>query len=161
MRMGKFCCAARRTLMSMAEGANDCLTKALDPLKVCIDRNVDLIELDKWLIYAATFVDITSGNGRVLERATFLAHLLMESLHEDFSIIGFGYKERDEDDKTSSCIDALLFCLNSIFRLDDIEKIFVLFAVLRGVKVGQSILGGASTAGLDRLLQNEIMVLLV
>ena len=159
--MEEFCSTARQTLMFVTQAVGGSPTTTLDSFRVCTERNAQLMKLDEWLCYAGKSTNITLGKGRVLERAAFLAHLLMECFEEDFIKIGNVYQDRPEASMPSACARLLMHCLRCVFALDDAEQLFVLFAMLRGDKVAQSILGDTSTAGLDRLLRNEVMVLLV
>ncbi|KAK7744731.1 hypothetical protein SLS62_010088 [Diatrype stigma] len=125
----------------------------------CEEHNVELMLIDSWLSYVGRTGEITNGPNDLLGSTPVLVQSLYEKLEDrfqdvDLSAEGGGYQRIKR-------LAGKVMQLLTKLMLSEPEKLYILVAFLRALKVCQCVRAGPSTSGLDQILLNDIQVHLV
>ncbi|CAN9163583.1 unnamed protein product [Alternaria alternata] len=122
-------------------------------------QNVELMRIDSWLSYVGRLNEISEGPHRLLHQTPALVYLLMQEFEIDFQNIDLSATEGGLQDIQGLAANVMDFLTDE--ELTEAEQLYVLVALLRGVKVAQCVLAGSDTAALDDILRKDVQAHLV
>lgn len=122
-------------------------------------QNVELMRIDSWLSYVGRLDEISEGPHRLLHQTPALVHLLMQEFEIDFHNIDLSATEGGLQDIQGLAANVMDFLTDE--ELTEAEQLYVLVALLRGVKVAQCVLAGSDTAALENILRKDVQAHLV
>lgn len=121
--------------------------------------NVELMRLDSWLSYVGRTNEIADGPNKLLRQTPALISLLIAEFELDFQNMDLSASEGGLQDIQGLSANIMDFLTDE--GLTEAEQLYVLVALLRAVKVGQSILAGANTDPLLDILLKDVQAHLV
>ena len=123
------------------------------------EMNVELMRLDAWLSYVGRVPEIADGPHRLLSQAPSFVQLLVEDFELDFQIT-----DRSASDGGLQDIQGLVENVMDLLTDEELtqpEQLYVLVALLRGVKVAQCVLAGSNTKEVQEILFKDVQAHLV
>ncbi|KAI0439404.1 hypothetical protein F4803DRAFT_531331 [Xylaria telfairii] len=123
------------------------------------EQNVELMRIDSWLSYVGRLHEIVSGPHNLLRQTPALVHLLMDEFEIDFQNIDLSAREgglQDIQGLAENVMDRL-----TDEELTQPEQLYVLVALLRGVKAAQRVLAGSDTSQVMDILLKDVQAHLV
>ncbi|KAI0414740.1 hypothetical protein F5X98DRAFT_239200 [Xylaria grammica] len=123
------------------------------------DQNVEVMLLDAWLSYTGRLREIAEGPHDLLSQAPALVQLLMEEFEIDFQNIDLSAHEGGLQDIQGLKDNVMDFLTDE--ELTQPEQLYMLVALLRGVKVAQCVLAGSDTKDLRDILLKDVQAHLV
>ncbi|KAI1750324.1 hypothetical protein F4782DRAFT_509956 [Xylaria castorea] len=123
------------------------------------EQNVELMRLDAWLSYVGRVPEIAEGPHNLLRQTPALVHLLIEEFEIDFQNIDLSAREGGLQDIQGLAENVMDFLTDE--ELTQPEQLYVLVALLRGVKVAQCVLAGSNTTEVMDILLKDVQAHLV
>ena len=123
------------------------------------EQNVELMRLDSWLSYVGRTDEIGQGPNRLLKQTPALVSALIDRFEDDFQNTDLSASAGGLQDIQGLAANVMDFLTDE--ELTEAEQLYVLIALLRAVKVGQSVLAGADTYDLHDVLVKDVQVHLV
>jgi len=123
------------------------------------EQNVELMRIDSWLSYVGRLDEISDGPHRLLRQTPALVDLIMQDFEHDFQNVDLSAKEGGLQDIQGLAANLMDFLTDE--ELTDAEQLYVLVALLRSVKVAQSVRAGSDTAVIREILWKDIQAHLV
>ncbi|KAI0200208.1 hypothetical protein F4808DRAFT_171989 [Astrocystis sublimbata] len=123
------------------------------------EQNIELMRLDAWLSYVGRLPEIADGPHRLLRQAPALVHLLIENFEIDFQNIDLSAREgglQDIQGLAENVMDSL-----TDEELTQPEQLYILVALLRGVKAAHCVLAGSDTRDVMDILLKDVQAHLV
>ncbi|RSL44919.1 hypothetical protein CEP54_014493 [Fusarium duplospermum] len=130
-----------------------------DQERYCEAQNVELMRIDAWLSYVGRTDEISRGPKDLLKGAPALVQLLQAEFEIDFMNIDLSAEEGGHQDIQGLADSVMDFLTDE--ELNEAEQLYMLVALLRAVKVCQSILAGSSTAEITEILFKDVQAHLV
>ncbi|KAI0483459.1 hypothetical protein F4859DRAFT_399733 [Xylaria cf. heliscus] len=123
------------------------------------ELNVELVRIDSWLSYVGRLPEITEGPHDLLRQTPALVHLLMDEFEIDFQNIDLSASEGGLQDIQGLTANVMDFLTDE--ELTQPEQLYVLVALLRGVKAAQCVLAGSDTGPVLDILLKDVQAHLV
>lgn len=123
------------------------------------EQNVELMRLDSWLSYVGRVPEIAEGPHNLLQQTPALVHLLMEDFEIDFQNIDLSASEGGLQDIQGLAGNVMDFLTDE--ELTQPEQLYVLVALLRGVKAAQCVSTGSDTREVMDILLKDVQAHLV
>ncbi|KAI0860804.1 hypothetical protein F4860DRAFT_188190 [Xylaria cubensis] len=123
------------------------------------EQNVELMRLDAWLSYVGRVPEIAEGPHNLLRQTPALVHLLIEEFEIDFQNIDLSAREGGLQDIQGLAENVMDFLTDE--ELTQSEQLYVLVALLRGVKAAQCVLAGSDTTEVMDILLKDVQAHLV
>ncbi|KAI6781659.1 uncharacterized protein J7T54_003924 [Emericellopsis cladophorae] len=123
------------------------------------ESNVELMRIDAWLSYVGRTDQITNGPRRLLKQTPALVALLVEEHELDFQNMDLSAEEGGWQDIADAAADLMDTLVEE--QLNEAEQLYVLVAMLRTLKVVQSVWAGSDSRDLQRILERDVQVHLV
>ncbi|KAI8945048.1 hypothetical protein F4801DRAFT_569641 [Xylaria longipes] len=123
------------------------------------EQNVELMRLDSWLSYVGRLPEIAEGPHNLLRQTPALVHLLVEEFEIDFQNIDLSAREGGLQDIQGLAENVMDFLTDE--ELTQPEQLYVLVALLRGVKAAQCVLAGSNTTEVMDILLKDVQAHLV
>ncbi|KAI1178268.1 hypothetical protein F4777DRAFT_110885 [Nemania sp. FL0916] len=121
--------------------------------------NYELMRLDAWLSYVGRLPEIAEGPHDLLRQTPALVQLLIEDFEIDFQNIDLSAREGGLQDIQGLAGNVMDFLTDE--ELTQPEQLYVLVALLRGVKAAQCVLAGSDTTDLRDILLKDVQAHLV
>ncbi|KAI1110094.1 hypothetical protein F5Y14DRAFT_383073 [Nemania sp. NC0429] len=123
------------------------------------EQNVELMRLDAWLSYVGRVPEIAEGPHNLLRQTPALVDLLMEEFEIDFQNVDLSAREGGLQDIQGLAANVMDFLTDE--ELTQPEQLYVLVALLRGVKAAQCVLAGSDTSDVLDILLKDVQAHLV
>ncbi|TGJ82438.1 hypothetical protein E0Z10_g6313 [Xylaria hypoxylon] len=123
------------------------------------EQNVELMRLDAWLSYVGRVPEIAEGPHNLLRQTPALVHLLVDEFEIDFQNIDLSAREGGLQDIQGLAENVMDFLTDE--ELTQPEQLYVLVALLRGVKAAQCVLAGSNTTEVMDILLKDVQAHLV
>ncbi|KAI0543867.1 hypothetical protein F4679DRAFT_566994 [Xylaria curta] len=123
------------------------------------EQNIELMRLDAWLSYVGRVPEIAEGPHNLLRQTPALVHLLIEEFEIDFQNIDLSAREGGLQDIQGLAENVMDFLTDE--ELTQPEQLYVLVALLRGVKAAQCALAGSDTTEVMDILLKDVQAHLV
>ncbi|KAI0098150.1 hypothetical protein GGR51DRAFT_436091 [Nemania sp. FL0031] len=123
------------------------------------EQNIELMRLDSWLSYVGRVPEIAEGPHDLLRQTPALVQLLIEDFEIDFQNIDLSAREGGLQDIQGLAENVMDFLTDE--ELTPPEQLYVLVALLRGVKAAQCVLDGSDTTELKDILLKDVQAHLV
>ncbi|KAI1159133.1 hypothetical protein F5B18DRAFT_39789 [Nemania serpens] len=123
------------------------------------EKNVELMRLDAWLSYVGRTPEIAEGPHDLLRQTPALVDLLVEEFEIDFQNVDLSAREGGLQDIQGLAANVMDFLTDE--ELTQPEQLYVLVALLRGVKAAQCVLAGSDTTDVLDILLKDVQAHLV
>ncbi|KAG9252138.1 uncharacterized protein F5Z01DRAFT_251305 [Emericellopsis atlantica] len=123
------------------------------------ESNVELMRIDAWLSYVGRTDQIANGPRRLLKQTPALIALLVEEHELDFQNMDLSAEEGGWQDIADAAADLMDTLVEE--ELNEAEQLYVLVALLRTLKVVQSVWAGSDSHDLRTILERDVQVHLV
>ncbi|KAI1193584.1 hypothetical protein F5X97DRAFT_313669 [Nemania serpens] len=123
------------------------------------EQNVELMRLDAWLSYVGRVPEIAEGPHNLARQTPALVDLLMEEFEIDFQNVDLSAREGGLQDIQGLAANVMDFLTDE--ELTQPEQLYVLVALLRGVKAAQCVLAGSNTTEVLDILLKDVQAHLV
>lgn len=113
---------------------------------------MELMAIDVWLNILSKTIPIMAGRQQILSRIPTMVQEIAELNEKRWEGVSYGNRD-DLDYSVAALLDKL-----AAFHLSGAEKLYVLAALLRTVKVGLSIALGTDSSPLMEIIETDVQV---